>query len=321
MTLFRILIKFVTFPYFLLKTGNIKAAMLFAHYNLPITHIRLFKISEGMLVLNSTGNKIPVGQLSRFKHNFGHLFRVLNDNRFSVSDTLPDSFVLNAGNVSYRISSQNNLNIVHELYLEKLYNLHTVQKDIVVMDIGMNVGFASLFFASDPNVAHVYGYEPFAETYAEAVQNLGINPSLKDKISPVNVGISNRSGSVNVPQLEGGSVIASTNSSFIEEHKLNSGAFTTVHVKGITEALDQIVSAHPGKAIYIKIDCEGEEYNILDSLDQQGIPEQVAGMIVEWHFKGSAPLVELLSRHHFTVFDTSIHDETIYGMLYAFKIP
>ena len=35
MTLFRILIKFVTFPYFLLKTGNIKAAMLFAHYNLP----------------------------------------------------------------------------------------------------------------------------------------------------------------------------------------------------------------------------------------------------------------------------------------------
>lgn len=319
MKLFRILIKLVAFIFFLFKTRHAKSAWLFAHYNLPLVKGELFHVANGRLLLKATDNSVPLTILPQFKHGLVPLLNILNDTRFQAQDSPSYSFVINVDKVCYPVRSLNNLNIIHELYIEKLYNIQSSHQNIIMLDIGMNVGFASLFFASNNNISHVYGYEPFTATFSEAAQNIQSNPGLQRKVTPNNYGVSNISATVNVPMLEGGSVVASVNTSFIEEHNIHSENTTTVEVKSITEIISDVIKRHPGSRLYLKIDCEGEEYNILESLNKSGIPGEIAGFIIEWHFRGSGPLVHILNNHRYTVFDTAIHDEAIYGMLYAFK--
>ena len=42
----------------------------------------------------------------------------------------------------------------------------------VVVDVGMNIGIATLWFANKDYVDEVYAYEPFEEIYAHAINNL-----------------------------------------------------------------------------------------------------------------------------------------------------
>ena len=53
----------------------------------------------------------------------------------------------------------------------------------MVLDVGMNFGTATLYFANQPNVTRVYSFEPFVPTYEEAVRNMHLNPRLHQKIA------------------------------------------------------------------------------------------------------------------------------------------
>ena len=65
-------------------------------------------------------------------------------------------------------------------------------KNSIVIDIGMNVGIASLFFATLPHVEKVYAFEPFKAPYLRAMDNFKLNPALSAKIQAYNFGLSNK---------------------------------------------------------------------------------------------------------------------------------
>jgi len=64
----------------------------------------------------------------------------------------------------------------------------------VVWDIGANIGVTSLIFSQNPNVSHIYAYEPMPHTFSCAMRSLNANPVLSTKITLQNLGVGNREG-------------------------------------------------------------------------------------------------------------------------------
>lgn len=72
---------------------------------------------------------------------------------------------------------------VSEIFVDNTYYLDLAYDDYVVIDIGMNIGIASLFFAAKKEVVKVYGFEPFEDTYNQAIENFKRNErDIRNKI-------------------------------------------------------------------------------------------------------------------------------------------
>lgn len=221
--------------------------------------------------------------------------------------------------IRFRVDHNGSLFILDEIFAERLYDLR-VEEDLVVLDVGMNVGVATLYFASWPNVKAVFGYEPLPETYLQATHNISINPDLAPKIRPVLSGMSNYQGKISVPAVVSGSAVFSTDPSFIAAHGTESGRQVEVDIVHVGTELDRIRQAFPHTRILLKLDCEGEEYRIMEELAASGRMDMIAVVAMEWHVKGYIPLCEILAAHHFSIFNLGRKDiDPPVGMIYAFN--
>lgn len=319
MAFFRIINKISSFLYFFIRFGNFKLAFLFAHYHVSFQTASTVKRSGSDLEFIQTGNRIPLQNAYVYKQGLKWLIAVLNNQNIKVaSEPSAKGVVLKIGAVSVNAFSLSNIFTAYEIYLEKLYDFSTPNSNNVVVDIGMNVGYATLFFASSVKTSHVYSYEPFPETYNEAINNIDLNAHLKSKITPHNYGISDRSEEIEVPMMESGSAIASTSNIFVEHNRVVSDKKIKVKVKNIIEVLNEITNKHPQQKLFIKVDCEGEEYGIMDALNNDIVLKSIAGFFIEWHIKGPEPIINILNSNDFT----SLHiprEGVDSGMIYAFK--
>lgn len=212
--------------------------------------------------------------------------------------------VLTVEGVSLFARSADDLTFIGEVFYENAYNFSLSQPACVV-DIGMNIGLASLLFAGKAEVAEVHAFEPFRNTFDRASDNLQLNPALAAKISAHNVGLSDHD--------EDGTIL-------IDQHG-DSGAMTTVGVPGGVPAhlslrdagtlLGPIIAAARarGQQVVLKVDCEGSEFAIFRSLEQAGLLPDIAAFMVEWHamFDGKTQhdLTGPLKAHGYLVFDRS----------------
>jgi len=122
--------------------------------------------------------------------------------------------------------------------------------------------------------------------------------------------------------------VGSTNQKFIENNLSNikGGQFTEVQVQivDIKDVLNDIIAENLGQPIYIKLDCEGEEYQIMSSIEENGLLASISGFIIEWHLRGPDPLISILSKNNYTMLHFPRHidigiKEAETGMIYAFK--
>lgn len=211
------------------------------------------------------------------------------------------------------IRNESDLYVLNEVLLDNCYRfIPQSHFPFVVMDIGMNVGIASLFFAANSQVEKVYSYELFKPTYEMALYNLGLNPDIKGKIIPHNIGL----GSERKEQKLSYSKTDTGRNSLIRP--AGKGTTETVRISPALEQLHGIISKHKNTAIYIKIDIEGAEYEVFDSLFAEELPLSVKGFILEWHFKGSDKLEKLLHEAGFTIISFNLTAAS--GMIYAFRI-
>src|SRR4030042_989812 len=96
--------------------------------------------------------------------------------------------VIDIANVHLLLETYQDAYVAHEVFLKQLYAFRTA-RGAVVLDIGMNVAIASLYFAQMEQVEHIYGYELFEDTYRQALRNLLLNPMLAMKITANNQGV------------------------------------------------------------------------------------------------------------------------------------
>ncbi|WP_019832340.1 FkbM family methyltransferase [Sphingomonas sp. PR090111-T3T-6A] len=302
-----------------LQNGRTKFAVAFEIAEPSRMEYRVFVSGEAPLIIDEYRRVIRLdgtAQEAIMQHDFpandtGNAFfrehkayfRSLYENNFGVR-LEGDAVVLSKDGMSFFARSRDDLTFIGEILFENTYNILS-SRDTCLIDIGMNIGLATLSFASKPEVKEVHSFEPFPETFERARKNLGLNPALMAKIHAYNIGISDRNWS--------GEILAATTS--------DSGARSTLSVAGgrptfmeLRDAGDTlrpiIESARAnGRSVVLKVDCEGSEFAIFESLDRAGLFDKIDGFMVEWHAmfpdKDQHNLLKPLRDNRFVIFDRS----------------
>lgn len=159
-------------------------------------------------------------------------------------------------------NSEETISIVGtEIFVDKIYEKFAlVKEDDIVVDIGSNVG-AFGYSIKDKNIKKIYCIEPSNGLIETLSRNLSgmplciINKAISNK-NEDNVELSN---SDNIFSHIGNSYSAITFKKFIEDNNISSIDF-------------------------LKIDCEGGEYEIFNEENRDYIINNVKNIALEWHF-------------------------------------
>jgi len=238
-----------------------------------------------------------------------------------IIDEKPGVLILQLGKIKAEITTLEELYILNEIFIDGCYNFLTPDAGTVVVDIGLNVGMASLFFAQSEAISRVYSFEPFEPTFKQALKNISLNDeSIKNKIIPSNYGIAGVTREEEWDYVYSGKGNMGLRNSFEESQPTSAETKNKIRVtlKGIAEVLPDIISRHPSQKIVLKIDCEGAEYEILEKLAASNLLKQVHSLLIEWHVKGPGPLTSLLQKNGFSMMSQFPHNK-VTGMIYGFR--
>jgi hypothetical protein len=78
-----------------------------------------------------------------------------------------------------------------------------------------------------------------------------------------------------------------------------------------------ILLEHPNSVLTAKIDCEGAEYQIIESLHAKQKLGVISLFMIEWHGQGPDAIVKLLCEANFAVLSFFRTNAT--GMIYAYN--
>jgi FkbM family methyltransferase len=202
-----------------------------------------------------------------------------------------------------------------EVFVENVYRFFP-PRPIVVIDIGMNVGYASIQFAAMQQVVMVYSFEPFAKTYEQALRNVALNPKYASKIKIENVGLAGKDRRMTVEYAAN-----FKGSAGIYNQKAGPESVEVeIHLRNAVEVLGSIIKSNPGLPIAVKIDCEGAEYEILEAWRSEGSLAKLSLIMIEWHRfvdeHHPKKLCDWLAADGFSIFAHEPFSGKV-GMLYA----
>lgn len=190
--------------------------------------------------------------------------------KFSMSDNEASADVWG---IKFKIRSGEELDLIQEIFFINEYNF-SAARDCTVFDIGMNVGLASLSFAKKPFVKQVYSFEPFDIPFRRAVENFRMNPGIAPKIHPFHFGLGsgNQTQSVYAEELNTVGV------------SIKGTAQGIKHDISVRDAGEEIGSRIDSRTANIcKVDCEGSEFAIFDSLERADLFPSIDMFMIEWH--------------------------------------
>lgn len=314
----RIFLKSVVFVNCLIKFRSIKMAYNLSYFNVAINKISGIERDGDFVVFKKTSNKIFIDHLAIFQFSINDAIELLQNSKFTVVSISTSGFQLSVNGLLFNVHSLSNMAVLYEVFIEQIYSVSLLPKDLVVMDIGMNVGVASQYFANMNQVIAVYGYEPFLETYQEALENIKLNSVLAKKIICNNFGVSNISEQREISFFDSGLLSASTIINSANNYGKDATKNITVTLKSITEVFDTVINDYPSNPILLKIDCEGEEYVIFEMLSKTSYLNKVSCALIEWHENGADSIITVLKENNFQLLLLPHASENC-GMIYAFK--
>ena len=221
------------------------------------------------------------------------------------------------------LQSSNSFYAFKEVFIKQCYNLDLSQST-VVFDVGMNVGYTSLFFAQKEMVKVVYGFELIPFTASIAQFNLDLNPEFSKKIILNNFGLSDSDHSFEMEYSEdqnGMNGIGEKDFSFYGVGK-NELKKTEVTIKKSSLVLKPLINRHSSDFKVLKIDVEGSEYAIIRDLAENNLIECFDAIMIEWHNNGPDVLLESLWLSGFQIFfQNEAHSSLAFntGMIYAIR--
>lgn len=187
------------------------------------------------------------------------------------------------------------------------------EDDYVMIDIGLNIGITSLHFAQNKNIKKIYGFEPFRETFNQAVNNLKNNTHLARKIEIFNFGIGDNNESMIISYNKN---LPGSMSSKIDRYK-NLEQNQEIKIKKASLVFEEIFKKHKEK-FFLKVDCEGAEFDIIKDLENHSLIKKIEVLCLEWHFKNPKEIIDILQRNNFVVFNKELIKDEI-GFIRAVK--
>lgn len=204
---------------------------------------------------------------------------------------------------------QGSLNqIVGEHFYTREYkNTIDVEEDDIVVDVGFNYGIFSLF-ALYNKAKKIYGFEPNIDIYNK-IKN--IYPE-NDKVEIYNYAVSDENKKITFYSTE------DTVASSITESRTNSKEYEVQCIN----LYDFIIQNNIEKIDFLKIDCEGEEYNIFKSIPDEYFLK-IKKIMVEFHFNDGSKaniLTDKLNKLNFQwQFSSNVNYNSEVGLIFAKK--
>lgn len=208
----------------------------------------------------------------------------------------------------FKVRSLMDVWIIKETCLDRHYETYGVplQNGWTILDIGAGLGDFSIYAAHKLPDSKIYAYEPFSESFNLLNENIMHNKIQNVQSFPYAVG------------KEAGSVFLNTQTevpvrfSTTQDAMVNTTPITVITLDNVLEKIE--------KCDFLKMDCEGAEYDILFNTSPETL-KKIKHISLEYHENMSAythrDLKEFLEKHNFVVKTTPNPAHKEIGFLYA----
>ncbi len=224
------------------------------------------------------------------------------------------ALILSIQGVRFYINFTDELFVIHEVFVSGDYNFKT-RDEVVVIDIGLNIGATALFFSRQENVRRVYAYELFEPTYLEAQRNLALNDATK--ITSLNVGLGKENKQLQLPYSITSKARMGLNGLPATE-KFPDAKLVNVSLIDVAEEVVRINNLEPGVKKICKMDCEGAEFEILEQLFKKDVAHLIDFYIIEWHNRDTTDIENQFLRIGFDLTKSTFEDGQT-GLIHAYK--
>ena len=214
----------------------------------------------------------------------------------------------NGVKIKLRVNSTDLMAFTHVWLLHEYDRTGFEIKDTdIVIDIGAHIGLFALFSSQFCKNGKIFCYEPIKENFDLLKSNLELN-NIKNVVA-TNVAISTSTGVVTI---------------YLNEDESGHSMYVTgskqIQVKSLS--LQDVFDLNKlEKCDFLKIDCEGEEYHIIDSLPTPYF-DKINKMCIEYHFVDTKPdlLQNMIKRLKFLSYIINVRNILpSIGFLYAKK--
>jgi len=196
-----------------------------------------------------------------------------------------------------------NVWIIEEYSLENF----DIRNDNVVIDIGAHIGLFSIYASQFCHAGKILAFEPIKENYDVLLENIQLNHL--SNVSAFNLAVSDKSSSLKIY----------LNQSDNAAHTIYGAGKNFIEIKSTT--LKEIIDSKCDEIDMIKLDCEGAEYDILESLPKDYF-KRIEKMCMEYHIidNNLERLKRLKSHLQEVGFDLFVKAEKQnYGLIFANK--
>lgn len=203
-------------------------------------------------------------------------------------------------NVKINLDRRTALVFMCDQFVRKSTYNFILDKSTIVMDVGMNIADSSLAFAANSYVTRVFAYELIPQIVERAMVNIGLNPEIAPKIVVNNYGLGVKNSELEVPyydSFDAGSGLYNDSRQKMFRGKAQN---TKCVIKDICEEVKLIVETYPDEQIFLKIDAEGAEYEMIDALFSSVLGRHIKYVALEYHF-GVKNIVDILMNQNFEV--------------------
>ena len=183
----------------------------------------------------------------------------------------------------------------------------SINNDDVIIDVGAHIGLFALFASQFCKNGKIFCYEPIKENYKILIENIEMNQI--QNIFPNNLAVTKETSRIKIflNDDQSGHSMFIQNKNFVE---VDSKSLSDIFIDNGIKECD-----------FLKLDCEGAEYEIIESLPSD-LFTKINKTAIEYHMVDTKP--ELLEQliNKFKQFSFSVHTRSLFadiGFLFAKK--
>ena len=182
-----------------------------------------------------------------------------------------------------------------------------ISNDDVIIDVGAHIGLFALFASQFCKNGKIFCYEPIKENYKILIENIEMNQI--QNIFPNNLAVTKKTSRVKIflNDDQSGHSMFIQNKNFVE---VDSKSLSDIFIDNGIKECD-----------FLKLDCEGAEYEIIESLSAD-LFTKINKTVIEYHMVDTKP--ELLEQliNKLKQFSFSVHTRPLFvdiGFLFGKK--